>query len=236
MLELPDVTLIFYEVKAHDMLPLALRQIIEKVQFAEIHVYSDINPSLRCVQWFPADPSGDMTECTRMVWHEIHKSVKTSHFLIAQWDSGIIDPGLWSDDFLSFDYIGAPWPWRHGKENVGCGGFSLRSVALNQYLTEHQEEFPLVLVEDDVLCRQYRPRLEAAGFKWAPKEIAKKFAFERGTLGPEKSFGFHGAYNLPLFLPREDLVNRISQANTYVAQKSDWAEMLNVIGYLSQRK
>ena len=35
-------------------------------------------------------------------------SVEYKNVLIQQWDSCVINPSLWNDDFLNYDYIGAP--------------------------------------------------------------------------------------------------------------------------------
>lgn len=55
------------------------------------------------------------------VW--FYEQIKSRHFLIFQTDSCLLKEGV--DEFLQYDYIGAPWP--HMKNMVGNGGFSLRS-------------------------------------------------------------------------------------------------------------
>ena len=101
------------------------------------------------------------------LWYHAPEHVETSHALTIQWDSGIVSPAQWSDEFLGCDYVGAPWGWHGDAHEVGNGGFSLRSRRLMQYVAEHRETFPLGHPEDDVLCRRYRPELERAGFRWA---------------------------------------------------------------------
>ena len=55
------------------------------------------------------------------------KNVKGEKALIFQTDSLLLRSGI--DEFLSYDYVGAPW--RKPKENqlVGNGGLSLRTVS-----------------------------------------------------------------------------------------------------------
>ena len=55
------------------------------------------------------------------VW--FYEQIKSSHFLIFQTDSCLLKEGV--GEFVQYDYIGAPWP--HLKNQVGNGGFSLRS-------------------------------------------------------------------------------------------------------------
>jgi len=40
----------------------------------------------------------------------LHKYFKTSHCLIVQADSFVVNSSLWSNDFLKYDYIGGLWP------------------------------------------------------------------------------------------------------------------------------
>ena len=77
----------------------------------------------------------------------------------------------------------------------GNGGFSLRSRRLLQAM--RSEGFLRVEApEDDVIARHNRPWLERAhGIRFAPADIADRFAYERGD--PQRpTFGFHGLFNL----------------------------------------
>ena len=65
--------------------------------------------------------------------------------LVIQDDGHIVNPSLWDEEFLKYDYIGLPWPFEdswiekqlkeqrpiirkvYPKNRVGNGGFSLRS-------------------------------------------------------------------------------------------------------------
>jgi Protein of unknown function (DUF5672) len=93
-------------------------------------------------------------EAVQLVWNELPKHVETKFFLRIEWDSWIINPAMWCNEFLRYDYIGAVWPHLHGPYAVGNGGFSLRSVDL--MLTLAKLELPFMEPEDAALCRQYR--------------------------------------------------------------------------------
>lgn len=62
------------------------------------------------------------------------------HFLTINWDGFIINPQSWTNEFLKYDYIGAPWPWFNHK--VGNGGFCLKS----RKFLETQKKYVKILV------------------------------------------------------------------------------------------
>ena len=120
---------------------------------------------------------------------------------------------MWRDEFLCYDYIGAPWWYKDGK-NVGNGGFSLVSTRLKRFISDRRDKFPCdTSVDDDLLCRVYRPALETAGFIWAPEPVAHDFAFECCRPGPtSRHFGFHAMFNWPEVLSEDARVERLAIA------------------------
>lgn len=145
---------------------------------------------------------------------ELHKYIETEYCLIVQTDGFVINPFMWSEDFLQYDYIGAPLVPRevehalqaYGKlkegqnfNNLphlnGCGGFTLRS---KKFLTECSKlDYPPkhtythnTLAEDFYLCVHKKTELEQRGVVFAPLDIAFKFAIARGTvIDRESSLG-----------------------------------------------
>ena len=155
------------------------------------------------------DPLRTLSDYSSFLIFELHKYVETSHVLIVQWDGYILNPKKWSDSFLNYDYIGAPFiprindPFysRDSKGNfyvIGNGGFSLRS----KKLLEAPSKFKLVddlaytnSNEDGFFCVLHRKFLEGKGFKWAPFQTAQRFSIEtpinfRSLIN--LPFGFHG--------------------------------------------
>ncbi|WP_345814536.1 DUF5672 family protein [Paraburkholderia sp. PREW-6R] len=122
--------------------------------------------------------------------------VTTPWVLIAQWDGYVLDPAAWNDTFFEYDYIGAIWPFHRDGLNVGNGGFSLRSAKLLHALADARFQFLRGVNEDDLICRAYRPVLEAEyGIRFAPADVAARFAYEHAR--PDKpTFGFHSAFNM----------------------------------------
>lgn len=128
--------------------------------------------------------------------------VTTSHVLVVQWDGFICHPERWDTSFLDWDYIGAPWYHGDSSGSVGNGGFSLRSRKLLAALEtlDHPASEP----EDMAICMTLRPLLETKfGIRFAPLEVAQRFACEYGPYMP--SFGFHGMHNFAHVMSKTSL-------------------------------
>jgi hypothetical protein len=208
MVELPRVTLVTVDSVANDLTAKALED-----TYVQIEPYTAIN------SMGGHDSIAAVEEC---MWYQIPTLLTTSHALFIQYDGWVLDGSLWRDEWLRYDYIGAPWPWHAGYQ-VGNGGFSLRSRKLMQFLADNRTTFPVRTPEDDTLCRAYRPFLESHGFRWAPTMIAEDFSFERER--PHRTFGFHGIFNWPHVLSPEGLAERKALANDYVRGKVEWKEL-----------
>lgn len=138
--------------------------------------------------------------------------IDSDHTLIVQDDGFVTNPDLWRNEFLDYDYIGAPWPaersWvekqfnqhymKPGFNQVGNGGFSLRSRKFLQL----SDNFISCkgAGEDTFLCHTQYDYMINRGIRFAPVEIAKLFSWENniddwqnpGELDITKHFGFHG--------------------------------------------
>lgn len=145
--------------------------------------------------------------------YDLWKHVDTSHCLVVQGDGYVINPGEWNEEFLKYDYIGAPWPISNNSyidpfgnhQRVGNGGFSLRSKKLlevpknydvvwnvNQgefYKHMNAESF----AEDGNICVHNKHVYEAAGCIFAPLDVAMSFSRELPIeeYDGRKTFGFH---------------------------------------------
>ena len=51
----------------------------------------------------------------RCMWYDVPPLVRTSHYLSIQADGWVLDASRWTDEFLEYDYIGAPWPIEPGN-------------------------------------------------------------------------------------------------------------------------
>ncbi|EKE19361.1 MAG: hypothetical protein ACD_9C00040G0003 [uncultured bacterium] len=138
---------------------------------------------------------------------DLHKYVQTEYVLLVQYDGFILNPASWEDEFLKYDYIGAPWlvaDWSVrdydfpknllGKRVVGNGGFSLRSKKFLETTSKLASEGAIKKYhpEDVVLCVFNRKKIESMGIEFAPAEVASRFSIEGDDDEFEKQFGFHG--------------------------------------------
>lgn len=119
-----------------------------------------------------------------------------NEYMLSIHDDGfVINPHLWTDEFLKYDYIGAPWPaldWCT-KNRVGNGGFVLKSkkfMNLEQSIPQTTEH------NDTLVTNTYHDFFKMYGCKYAPIEIAGKFSLEHDIPEVEynlnNTFGFHG--------------------------------------------
>lgn len=128
------------------------------------------------------------TSCL-MTLKGLYHVIDTDFCLSIHDDGFVINPHLWSNEFLEYDYIGAPWP----GNIVGNGGFCLKSKKFINLC----QEIPWQGEHDDWLVSvTYRDFFEKNGCKFAPFDLALKFALESKIDGYEydlnKTFGFHG--------------------------------------------
>lgn len=218
-LKLESVTLVMVETREHTLARMAIEDCVDKVEFGDVLILTDkpdefASLGKRCkyrvhqVQDWP-----NKLGWSRSWWFDVPPLLRTSQTLNIQWDSWIWDVSMWRDDFLGYDFIGSPWWYKDGK-NVGNGGFSLVSTRLKRYLRANRQKFPCdTAVDDDLLCRTYRPQLEDLGFVWAPEKVAHDFAFE--CCRPSQTsrhWGFHGCFNWPEVLERHRLMERLQIA------------------------
>lgn len=137
----------------------------------------------------------------------LHKYVDTDYVLLVQYDGFVLNPDSWEDEFLKYDYIGAPWlvaDWSvrdfdfpeslRGTRVVGNGGFSLRSKKFLNVSARLAEAGALKKYhpEDVVLCVLDRDKVEKAGIEFAPPDPASRFSIEGDDSIYKKQFGFHG--------------------------------------------
>jgi hypothetical protein len=230
-LQLLDCTLVMVETREHKLALMAIEDCLDKADFGDVLILTDrplefapltmshgIHPRFKIVDDWP-----DKLGWSRSFWSDVPPLLETAYTLNIQWDSWIWDATQWTDEFLSYDYIGAPWWYKDGK-NVGNGGFSLISTRLKRYVHDHRDVFSCVTsADDDLLCRKYRPALQDKGFIWAPEQLAHQFAFECCRPSPtSRHFGFHAMFNWPEVLPSDRLRERVK-----IAMASDYITNFN---------
>jgi hypothetical protein len=207
-LHLPDVTLVMMDGTCPELAKLAVEDCLAAASFGDSVIFSDAPITVDGARYVEVPKWRSLLDVINFVWLDLPFRITTSHLLFCQWDGWIVDPAMWSDEFLQYDYIGAPW-WYDDGLNVG-NGCGLRSIRLMRFLAVHQDRFPVPAGEDDGLCRGYRPALEREGFRWASEHLASRFAFECTRPSPQsRHFMFHDSFNFPFVLTPDRLAERL---------------------------
>lgn len=210
---LPSVTLVAVTSVALSATMRALMQSLRFVHFGQVLWLSDqpVLPERHAgITWRKIDRLDSREAYSQFMLHDLAEHISTTHVLTVQWDGYVLNPAGWSDDFLEYDYIGAPWPQFQDAHRVGNGGFSLRSVRLLKACRELPRN--TAEAEDIAICRTHRALLEQGhGLQFAPEPVARRLSYER-TPATGAEFGFHGVFNLARIMPRsafDDLVRSL---------------------------
>jgi len=98
-------------------------------------------------------------------------------------DGFIRNPLNWQDEFLNYDFIGAPMCWKHHFILNGNGGFSLRSKKLcdlvKSLYIKNKESCNLQKHNEDLLISVlFKDTLNKMGCQFAPLDLCSKFSTE----------------------------------------------------------
>jgi hypothetical protein len=192
-INLPNVTLICIDGVNPETGLKSLKYSMKNINFAKSILISHIRPdNISDNIVFEQTQKLSHETYNTFLLHEMYKYVDTDYCLITHDDGFIINPQLWSDEFLNYDYIGAPWKDYGQINRVGNGGFSLRSKKLINLCRNMVNEGH----EDGTICLKYKYALEQHGCKFAPVQVAMKFSLESRIPECEfdlnNCFGFHG--------------------------------------------
>ena len=129
--------------------------------------------------------------------HAVAPHITTDYALFIQWDGMPTQADQWDDKFLTYDYIGAPWPGYHKDQNVGNGGLSLRSKRLMDAVAAKYNEYSYNKhgPEDQWICKYLRPELEQQGMKFPTGKVAERFSVEHPVDDTRPCWGFHGEWH-----------------------------------------
>ena len=203
-MNLSNVTLICVETREPELAHWAISRCLSGVQFGRVVLITNldrVDTKRAGIDYVQAPTIKTTKDYSELLLTGLNQYVEGSHVLVIQWDSFVIHPQLWSDDFLQYDYIGPVWP-HHPETPVGNGGFSLRSKKLLQAI--QRPEFIKKHPEDYCICADNRAFLtKECDIKFAPAEVAEQFAVERSAW--HDAFGFHGFFNFDKVLTEKNL-------------------------------
>lgn len=152
----------------------------------------------------------DYENYSKFIIYNLIDYIDTDYVLIIQDDGFIVNPEMWRDEFLDYDYIGAPWPipndnFKYRDSNgklvrVGNGGFTLRSkklLGVAKKLNLEWKAYYGYYNEDMFICCHNREFYENEGCIFAPIDVAKYFSHETPIKEIKNiiPFGFHGKDN-----------------------------------------
>lgn len=157
-------------------------------------------------------PKLNYEEYNRFIVYNLFSHIESDYVLIVQDDGYVINPHKWTEDFLKYDYIGAPWALPPVTDKVGYrdifgniirvgnGGFSLRSRNLLSLPTKLDLEWKPYFGfynEDGFFTCHNRHIFEQEGCLFAPLDVAVKFSHETSIPETEgiEPFGFHGKWS-----------------------------------------
>ncbi len=192
MLKLPNITLICLTNKDFEGHKKALDKSCEGIEWGAVKLIWD--ESIR-----------NIDDWNYKMVFELHNYVQTDFAMVIHADGYVINPNEWRNDFLLYDYVGAPWPLprddysyrtREGELIRVGNSVSLRSKRLLTLPSELQLEWKSFYGntnEDGFLCVHNRGELESRGVVYAPLSVAKHFSREHDI--PENTglttFAFH---------------------------------------------
>lgn len=192
MLKLPDVTLIALTNKYIPQHEFAIEQSCKGIEFGDIKLIIDY----KC---------NTIDEWNRKIIYELHNYVQTKFAILVHADGYVVNPNSWREEFLQYDFVGAPWPLPQDdfsyKSPDGTlvrvgNSVSIRSkkiLELPSQLGLPWKSYYGNTNEDGFLCVHNKKILEENGCKFAPIDVAKYFSREHDI--PEnqgiETFAFH---------------------------------------------
>ena len=170
----------------------------------------------------------DISEYNKWILVDICEHITQDFALIFQWDGFPLNISSWNDEFFKYDFIGAPHYSELYRTPFFNGGFSLRSKRLLEKVRNVVNAYPALInhPEDAVICHLLKEKLEGSGIFFPDLSIAEQFSYELGPM-PECFFGFHGAFNFPLFFKEADLVNLSDELMERLNQPNIILHLLN---------
>lgn len=159
-------------------------------QKANVHAinYSQKHIQFGAVKYIQLGEIKNIDDWSKATIYELPKYVETSHCLLIHENGFPVNPHQWNPDWLTYDYIGSPWPMPTDNftyrnevgelQRVG-NSVSLRSKKLMDLVaTRPWKSYYGFFNEDGFICNHNHKWLTEQGCKFAPIEVAKHFGRE----------------------------------------------------------
>ena len=192
MLDLNNITLVTIDGKGDNLMALkALKYSTSNIKFGAVKYISPCNLGDDSFYEYVKIDLLSYDDYNNFCINKLNDYITTEYVLIIQDDGFVINSQLWSNDFLNYDYIGAPWDNGHLYFNsqrwskihekfkksglqytVGNGGFSLRSKKLLNSIKTVVKDYNNE-PEDVFISIFLRKELETNSCIFAPFDVAK---------------------------------------------------------------
>ena len=207
MLDLENITLVALTSIKIEKTIKALEYSCRGINFGAVKLISDRRPENMplYIQHEQCPKMSNIDEWNYAAIYELPKHVETEFVILIHDDGFIVNPSSWTDGFLEYDYVGAPYPLPTDSfsyrdingEVIRVGNsVSLRSKKLIDLAVDLELEwkpFHGYYNEDGFICVNYRHKYIENSCKFAPIDVAKYFSHE--SMIPEvagiKPFAFH---------------------------------------------
>ena len=207
MINLPNITLVALTSVRLPQTIKALEYSTKDINFGSVKLLSDMKPDTLpdFISFEFTEKSSTIDEWNYNIIYNLPNHIETEFALLIHDNGFIVNPSSWKDEFLDYDYIGAPWPlpndnfsYRDIDNNLIRVGnsVSLRSKKLLDIPKKFNLEwkpFHGFTNEDGFICVNYRHKYIEGECKFADIDIAKYFSHE--SMIPEiegiDPFAFH---------------------------------------------
>ena len=194
-IKLPNVTLAaMTSVKVYETIK-ALQYSMQGIEFGEVVLITHRKPFFlpKGITYKHTSKLTDIDCFNYKMVYELGDFIDTDYVLLVHYDGFVIHPEKWRDEFFDYDYVGSPWPipkprTQHCYHDVYgnlCrvgNSVSLRSKRLLEFPRQAnlkwEKDEDGFYNEDIFICCMNKHRLEDAGMKIAPVEVAKYFGHE----------------------------------------------------------
>ncbi|WP_242826796.1 DUF5672 family protein [Butyrivibrio sp. NC3005] len=208
-LQLPDVTLVAVTSVKIKATIKAMKYSMERVDFKDAVLVTHRKPLglPSNIRFGKIEKLDNIDKFNYDMVYELYKYVNTSHIMLVHYDGFVVNPESWRDEFLDYDYIGAPWPIPPSDDKItfrdpdgklirvgnSVGIRSKKLLEAPSKLNIPWQSFYGWYNEDGFLCCHHHKELEEYGLKFAPIEVARYLSQEQQmpeTLGIVP-FAFH---------------------------------------------
>lgn len=209
-LKLPNVTLAaMASVKLYETIK-ALEYSMQGIEFGEVVLITHRKPLglPETITYKHTEKLTDIDCFNYKIVYELGDFIHTDYVLLIHYDGFVVHPEKWQEEFLKYDYIGSPWPLPERENHsyhdiygnlcrVG-NSVSLRSKRLLDFPKKENlkwvRDWEGFYNEDIFLCCMNKHRIEEAGMKIAPIEVARYFGHEHmipEVMDVDAPFVFH---------------------------------------------